>query len=289
MRKLKANLYRLGLLRLAAFQSRLDKRIDLNQISDDWFFDHFIFAPRVINKWTGTASNILDFGCGDGIMALAMSLKHPAASVTGVDLHDAFKYLAETAHSQIKLDRLPTNLSFETITQGQSFPRKFDLAYSWSVFEHINRDEIPSVLRQIQACLVPGGRFFLQIAPLYFSPFGSHLQGVISRPWAHLLLPEQELLSEIVGVDLQVFGKEFRNKAFELCSSDDFKQFLVREYLSLNRITTTELLAMCEQAGFTVTQSFSRKTRLRVPTALLRENSRENLTTVEIRLLLTVT
>ena len=70
-----------------------------------------------------------------------------------------------------------------------------DAIYSWSVFEHIPREQIPGIMEDLYALLPAAGLFFLQIEPLYFSPFGSHLRRFIDTPWAHLDIaghPEQK-------------------------------------------------------------------------------------------------
>ncbi len=50
---------------------------------------------------------------------------------------------------------------------------------SWSTFEHVQRDQLAPIFRDLlHACLRPGGYFFVQIEPLFYSPFGSHLRAM---------------------------------------------------------------------------------------------------------------
>lgn len=265
-------------------------------IDDDWFRAHFIYAPDVIAHWLRQSipsrqnASVLDFGCGDGIMALGMRLRHDLPNVCGVDLHESNRYLAGTAAKQIGLKALPPGLEFMVLDGAkplvQATGRKFDFIYSWSVFEHIPVDMLPAILRDLREALDENGRFFLQIEPLYYSPFGSHLGGVISEPWAHLLLPENELAAKVLGFDIADLDGEFKNKTFDECSSDDFKTYLLREYRSLNKITLQQLMESCSAAGFEIVDSWSQETHFNPPTELLSRYSERDLRTTEIRLLL---
>jgi hypothetical protein len=53
--------------------------------------------------------------------------------------------------------------------------RNIDLAYAWSVFEHINFTDLTTHMKLVYERLNANGVFFLQIKPLYYSPQGSHL------------------------------------------------------------------------------------------------------------------
>jgi len=207
-----------------------------------------------------------------------------------VDLHESNRYLADTARKQIGLQCLPAGMEFMAIDGGKSLletvGRKFDFIYSWSVFEHITLDLLPGILREVKQALSDDGRFFLQIEPLYYSPFGSHLGGVVSDPWAHLLLSEEELAEKVFGFDLTNLDGEFKNKTFEECSNDDFKKYLFREYKSLNRITGRELVDYCTSAGFSVIEIWKGEVGTDPPAQLLEKYPREDLKTSEIRLLL---
>ncbi len=267
---------------------------DEKQITDDWFRAHFIYAPDVVGEWllksvtNPTDIAALDFGCGDGIMALGMKLRHGLSQVCGVDLHNSNRYLAETASKQIGLHGLPKGLEFHVVDGdkplNEAMGRQFDFIYSWSVFEHITPEFIPGILKGIKLSLGTNGSFFLQIEPLYYSPYGSHLGGVITEPWAHLLLSDDELMAEVFGFDLSKLQGEFKNKTFDECSNNDFKKYLFREYRSLNRLTITQLLGYCQAAGFSVKECWKGKCNQKPPSALLEKYSEEDLSTAEVRL-----
>ena len=265
-------------------------------ITDDWFRSHYSYAADIVASWLGEVidlkkSSVVDFGCGDGIMDLGLALKHRPRSITGIDIHDAYKYLPETAKTQLGLQSLPPNLGFVTVEPGQalrSVPsvKQVDAIFSWSVFEHVEKPLLPGIFADLYAALPPGGVFFLQIEPLYYSPFGSHLSGLISEPWAHLRLSHDELVKQIEDKQPEQVGEEHKNKTFELCSFQDFKDYLKREYLSLNRVTAGELLSFATTAGFAVEKKRLNMVDL-VPSAdLLRAHSEDDLRCSEIMLLL---
>lgn len=263
------------------------------RISDKWFKSHFVFSADVVNEWMSQAidvtnARILDFGCGDGIMDLGFVLRHRVKQVIGADVHDSFKFLAVTAKNQIGIEGLPKALSFLQISPGESLASRanIDAAFSWSVFEHIERAFLPRILSDIFTALPHKGIFFLQIEPLYFSPYGSHLSALIKEPWAHLLLSPEELIQRIEASRPEEMSEEQKNKTFEVCSFNDFKQYLIREYQLLNRVTVSELVELVEHAGFLVERKWINHLSLDVPISLLEDYKKEDLTCNEIRLLL---
>ncbi len=265
--------------------------IDLAFVRDQWFYDHFAAAPARINhmarkKLKGEQQRILDFGCGDGIMALGMQLQNPRARVTGVDLHDAHKCLAETAHKQIQLHALPETLQFHQVQAGEKLEsavgKGFDLIYSWSVFEHIARDCLEGIIADFHSILDKDGLVLIQIAPLYYSPFGSHLLGLVDEPWAHLLLDETELRAKVAGRDLTEFRDDQKNLLFTSCSGNDFKQHMLSEYSTLNRIRYRELITLFEEKGFKVAKIRKKLANQRIPSQLLQKVAREDLRTYEV-------
>ena len=263
-----------------------------SSITDEWFRSHFIFASDVVNTWLSeridvTNARILDFGCGDGIMDLGLAMRHEAKQVLGVDIHDAHKYLLQTAKAQLGINHLPSNLKFETVPPGSSLAKmRVDAAYSWSVFEHVAPTLLPTIFSDLYETLPEGGYFFLQIEPLYYSPFGAHLSGLLAEPWVHLLHSHDELVAQIENVEPEQMRQEQKNKTFDVCSFQDFKQYLMREFQLLNKIKIAELEILLTQAGFSIQKKFVNRLEIAPPPQLLKLYSEEDLTSNEIRLLL---
>jgi SAM-dependent methyltransferase len=257
--------------------------------ADAWFQGHFDYAgaevaARLGKVLTLQSSNLLDFGCGDGIISLSMSRK--AHRVTGVDLTEAFTRLPDLALQNLSLKALPANLNFARVSEDDNLPFAagyFDAGYAWSVFEHVQ--EPLKVLKRLRTCIKPGGYFLIQIEPLFYSPYGSHLRRLLDVPWAHLLLPEPEFVAQVSGATDNVPAEE-KDQLYALSEFEAYKRYLLSEYYSLNKITSAELEAATAEAGFEILSVEARKLEMEAPSALTGKYAEDDLLTNEIFLLL---
>lgn len=258
---------------------------------DPWFHSHYVYAADVIasrlgNYCTLAGRAVLDFGCGDGITALGVTARNGSA-VTGVDLTDAHRFLAVKASEILSLPKLPDALRFVKVDPDKPLPfsdNNFDAAYSWSVFEHVDNVEV--ALAEVFRVLKPGTPFFLQIEPLYASPFGSHLKRLVDEPWAHLLTPESVYLDRVRSAQDSVPEEEkdimYRTNEFE-----NVKNYLISEYQTLNKITVRELLASALRVGFQVREMQTHQVReIHPPRDLVEHYSEYDLCTNEVQMVL---
>jgi 2-polyprenyl-3-methyl-5-hydroxy-6-metoxy-1,4-benzoquinol methylase len=230
-----------------------------NLITDDWFRSHYCFAGGVVGDWLADAgfefegATILDFGCGDGITDLALAINRKPAQLIGVDLYEAYQHLPDMALRQLELPALPSNLSFKTIAPGDSVARWLqpDAIISWSTFEHVVRPVLKNVVADLFAALKPGGLFFAQIEPLYYSPFGSHLQRFTPQPWAHLLHSDAQMWQLIADHPLD-FAADQQDVMARVRDADTIRNFLNQSYLELNKLTAQELVDLLRGAGFVI-------------------------------------
>ena len=199
--------------------------------------------PRTIAEWLRPhggidGKDILDFGCGEATTALGLTRHHAPRSVLGVDIMPDVHLCLPLASRQLGLDRLPANLQLRQIQPGplDCPDGSFDLIYSWSVFEHVDRDLLATVLQDLRRLLRPAGHLFIQISPLYYSSQGSHLGGLIPEPWAHLT---NQL-------------DTYRSKLRDVCPDDEIFSILWSTYATLNRLTAAELLELVTGCGFTI-------------------------------------
>jgi SAM-dependent methyltransferase len=99
-------------------------------------------------------ARVLDAGCGEGGVAMALAARHPEIRVEGVEVAAANVGIAQ------KLNRF-ANVGFrEGLAEEvhQLFPPgSFDLAYSFAVLEHVR--DVEGTIRAITTVLRPGGRF----------------------------------------------------------------------------------------------------------------------------------
>ena len=266
---------------------------DASRITDEWFRAHFDYAADVVQQWLGGAldvrsARLLNFGCGDGITDLALVLRHGAAAIHGVDIRREYAKLPRIAREQLGMARIPAALSFETITPGAPLAGRHggvDGIMSWSTFEHVQHDQLLPILRDLHACLRAGGVFFLQIEPLFFSPFGSHLRRYIDVPWQHLLVPEDDLWRAIEAHQGTIDAQEV-DFGFADFGVEGYKRFVFKEYQQLNRLTADELVDLAVQAGFSVLRQERRRVDMAVPAALHGRYPDDWMTNNELLLLL---
>ena len=266
---------------------------DAKHITDEWFRAHFDYAADVVQHWVGgvldlPTARLLNFGCGDGITDLALMLRHGATAIHGVDIRREYAKLPRIAREQLGMSRIPAGMTFETIQPGAPLAGRQPLVdgiMSWSTFEHVQRDQLAPIFSDLYACLRPGGYFFIQIEPLFYSPFGSHLRRYIETPWQHLLVSEDDLWRAIeqhkgpMAADEVDFG-------FADFGVDGYKKFVFNEYRALNLLTADELVEITTSAGFKLVRQERRSVDMEIPQALRGKYPDELLLNNEIFLLL---
>ena len=211
-----------------------------------------------------------------------------ATAIHGVDIRREYAKLPRIAREQLGLSRLPAALSFETIAPSAPLAGQRPLVdgiMSWSTFEHVQRDQLAPIFRDLHACLRPGGYFFIQIEPLFYSPFGSHLRRYDEVPWHHLIATEDELWKVIEAHQGPIDAME-TDFGFADFGVDGYKKFVFNEYRALNRLTADELVEITTSVGFHVVRQERRSLDMEIPAALRGRYSDELLLNNEIFLLL---
>lgn len=257
---------------------------------DPWFDAHYRYAAPVVVEWLGKAMNLegahlVDFGCGDGIMTLGVARQSGAARVAGVDITAAFELIPEIAREQLGLDSLPDHLEFVRVEAGSPLELgRVDAFFSWSAFEHIDRDQLPGITADLFASLGPGGLVFIQIEPLFHSAYGSHLRRFIKRPWAHLLLGDTEL-EECLFQAGETLEESELDHAARTGVNENFKRWLFSEYQKLNRLTADELVDLFCAAGFEVDCQSRHQLDEAIPLELKERFPEKDLITNEVQVL----
>ena len=261
-------------------------------ISDEWFRAHFHYATDLVNQWLGSVldlrtAKLLSFGCGDGITDLALVLRYGATDIYGIDIRQEYDKLKRISKEQLGLRRVPRSLRFDTIKPGTPLSGRMQVngIFSWSTFEHIQKDQLEPIARDLFNTLLPGGFFFIQIEPLFYSPFGSHLRRYDDVPWHHLLVSDEELWRVIQAHQGEIDGAE-RDFGFDDFGVEGYKHFVFNEYRTLNRLTADQLVDLMTSVGFTVAKQERRRVDMAVPEALQGRYPDDDLLTNEIILLL---
>jgi ubiquinone/menaquinone biosynthesis C-methylase UbiE len=257
---------------------------------DPWFWSHYRNAAGIVlslvpKDYFRKGRTVLDFGCGDG--ATTLGVAHGVeASIVGVDLFKTYLRLPELAKHNLGIEELPGNIAFVQNTLGAPFPftaDSVDLIFSWSVFEHLA--DVKGTLSEFSRITRPGGAIFIQIEPLYFSPFGSHLQRLVKEPWAHLIHDEDEFAGMVQSATDNVPEGE-KDMLYRTHEFDEVKRHLLGEYRKLNRITADQLVAQVNEAGFSIKDERRIRVEGYVPTTdLLAKHPPELLMTDQIVLL----
>ena len=110
--------------------------------------------------FSGIPKNILDFGCGDGLMTEEINLKFPSTKMYGTDNSGESIEIAEKKHPHI---------TFKTTTNNLHMFEKnmFEVIVCAGVFHHIQFSEHKDYISEITRVLKPGGVFVMfELNPL---------------------------------------------------------------------------------------------------------------------------
>ena len=132
--------------------------------------------------------DVLDFGCGRGLQAVAMAVQG-ARTVTGIDISEAgLKRGREEAIKAGVADRV----SFcDGVTDDHA--GKYDVAISLNSMEHFSDPQ--AVLNLLRRALRPGGLLVVTFSPPWYAPYGSHMYFFTRVPWVHLIFSEQTVMN----------------------------------------------------------------------------------------------
>ncbi len=182
------------------------KDLSWNRQHDDWFFRHFDHASRVvIHMMLGDSpllrGKVLDVGCGDGIIDLAVFLRCRPELLVGIDPFETFERLPGIVAD----NHLPAGLLDDERLQfyaedGNDIPYPdnfFDVVLSWGSLEHIAGGYYETLL-EIRRVLKPGGLLFVHPG-LYYGPVGNHLGEFFDDPYIHLKLSRDELHEKVLS------------------------------------------------------------------------------------------
>lgn len=223
-------------------------QLSWNKQHDDWFFRHFDHASRVIINMMLDDSpklrgKILDVGCGDGIIDLAVFLRCQPELLVGIDPFKGFERLPGI----IAANNLPATILDNPALQfkaedGNAIPYEddyFDVVLSWGSLEHIDGG-YQNTLKEIQRVLKPGGLFFVHPG-LFYGPAGNHLGEFFDDPFIHLKLPEDELCEQVLATQ-----PELMDRSGDIASAEQYWQW----YTELNPITVDGFEQELRQMGF---------------------------------------
>jgi len=135
--------------------------------------------------------NVLDFGCGDGQLALLLAATKAPARVIGVDISAS---AIERAKSTLEATPLPL-LAMVDFRLGEKArlpvdDESIDFVIAFDCLEHV-MSPLPIFLEWFRV-LRPGGKCLLEWFP-FKGPWGPHMESLIPVPWAHILFGQNAM------------------------------------------------------------------------------------------------
>ncbi|QIG44801.1 class I SAM-dependent methyltransferase [Nocardioides anomalus] len=207
-----------------------------------WWHDHFeSAADQALSELHGSGvatagRELLDVGCGDGIITLGLVRRGDFARVVGMDIvpTDQAFLEAQARHHGVRPVETTDSLSFvQSAPDTAPFPDgSFDLATAWSVFEHVT--EPRPLLRDVHRVLRPGGVLFIQVWPLWYSEHGSHLWPFFDETFVHLTRSPAEILDHLRE---RIGDRQLAQSMYDL-------------YESCNRHTVDDIQSALLDSGF---------------------------------------
>ena len=144
---------------------------------------------------------ILEIGCGDGMVSYWLRKYGHQVWLT-----DAEDWRSDRA-KDLFFCKMDINQKWEGLPETS-----FDLIFSYNSFEHFA--EPAEVLRQMKEHLVPGGRIYLNFAPLYCSPWGLHAYNTLKMPYPQFLFSEDFIINKLNELGIRDLGKEQNSLQF---------------------------------------------------------------------------
>ena len=166
------------------YRKNLDTDLFLTGGTSKFFAQYKAKKLKEFTISTGvTPRNILDFGCGDGLMTKEVLSLYPKSEIHGVDLSSKIIEFAKSTCPGIFFQTSGTKLNIFRKNKN------FDLIFSSMVFHHIPFFEHRHYVEEINSILSPNGIFII----FELNPFNPVSQYIINTAKidinAHMLMP----------------------------------------------------------------------------------------------------
>ena len=212
---------------------------------DRWRQQHLAQSWSAFSDAHIRGKDVLDFGCGDGQLALHLAGKGPR-SITGVDLNEAAIERARRSGGGA-VEFLVGSTAGVPLADAS-----IDTITAFDCLEHVMTPT--AIMRDWFRVLRPGGRVLLEWYP-YRGPWGPHMESLIPIPWAHLLFGQRAMFRTFERIyDLP----EFVPRHWDLDANGDKRPnkwrawSLFREQGYINELTVAEFRAIADDVGLRI-------------------------------------
>lgn len=190
--------------------------------------------------------DVLDFGCGEGQLALLFAGKAIARSIIGVDIDAAALARAEVALARHPEFAAKVRFDEGNVTGLPLADASIDLITAFDCMEHVM--EPGAILQEWARVLRPGGRVLIEWFP-FKGPWGPHMEALIPVPWAHILFGEKAMFRAAAAI---YDDPDFVPRQWDLLPGGDKKpnkwtqweSFAEQAYVNQLDITTFRQLAV---------------------------------------------
>lgn len=140
-------------------------------------------AKVILDSLSGVVPHkCLELGCMDAMTSAAL-LRRGVSSAIGLDIDNVIS--PEASEVGVKFLNSPA----ENIPLADS---SMDLVFSFNTMEHFVNPVL--VLQEVQRVLRPGGYFFADFDPLYYSARGLHAYRKVNIPYCQFLFKNEDLI-----------------------------------------------------------------------------------------------
>jgi SAM-dependent methyltransferase len=210
-----------------------------------------VSAGAYLSELPSRDVDVLDFWCGSGGQAIWLASK--VRSIVGIDVNRSNIQQARRAASRARL----RNCTFQLMKDG-CIPlpdASVDAVFSTDTFEHVM--DLRLAFSEIARVLRPGGILATKFGPLFYSPYGYHMQWACSVPYAHLLFGLDAVMTlrrERTGhlVDVQ----NWQGTGLNCRRFGDFRRAALASGLELQRFDAVPVLGLTPLTRIPVLRDF---------------------------------
>lgn len=158
---------------------------------EDWRNNSLSKSFEAFSDDSVTGKEVIDFGCGDGPLALYLAHAKKPRRIVGVDISESG---IQRARANLAGNPPPPGIAVEFLLGSKDrLPvpdQSFDTLLAFDCMEHVMSPE--PILAEWYRVLRSGGRCLAEWFP-YKGPWGPHMESLIPVPWAHVLFGQKAM------------------------------------------------------------------------------------------------